>query len=299
MNTVPILLLTFNRPDTTHVVFESIRKTKPTRLYIAQDWPRNKKDVIKIEEVKKLFLIDRECHVEYLIRDKNLWCLDAVTQAIDRFFMNEEFGIILEDDCVMWELFPLFCISMDNIYRGEKRIGTISWSNYIQSSRELDWDYFFSSHHPLLWWWATWRDRWQYYSNNIKLIDQDKSPSIKRYTEWWYWDSNRYTTLLNNQFLTIVPSINFITNIWHIGIHNQRAGSFHDLPISTYQNTVLLLQKKELIINKKYDKWIEEFIFKLYLYTQIEIILRKIWLYKIVHKVFLYFITLLEKVWIK
>ena len=36
----PVLLLIFNRPKTTAVVFEKIRQLKPSRLYIAGDGPR-------------------------------------------------------------------------------------------------------------------------------------------------------------------------------------------------------------------------------------------------------------------
>ena len=35
-----VLLLVFNRPDTTVQVFESIRQAKPSRLYVACDGPR-------------------------------------------------------------------------------------------------------------------------------------------------------------------------------------------------------------------------------------------------------------------
>ena len=36
----PILLLVFNRPDTTRQVFATIRNAKPPKLYIAADGPR-------------------------------------------------------------------------------------------------------------------------------------------------------------------------------------------------------------------------------------------------------------------
>ena len=36
----PILLIIFNRPDTTAEVFEVIKKVKPTKLFIAADRPR-------------------------------------------------------------------------------------------------------------------------------------------------------------------------------------------------------------------------------------------------------------------
>ena len=52
----PILFLIFNRPDKTAVVFESIRKVKPSRLYVAADGPRlNRTGESKlVENVRKV-----------------------------------------------------------------------------------------------------------------------------------------------------------------------------------------------------------------------------------------------------
>ena len=36
----PVLFIIFNRPDTTKRVFNSIKKAKPKKLYIAADGPR-------------------------------------------------------------------------------------------------------------------------------------------------------------------------------------------------------------------------------------------------------------------
>jgi hypothetical protein len=36
----PVLLLTFNRPDTTQLVFNEIRKARPSQLFVAADGPR-------------------------------------------------------------------------------------------------------------------------------------------------------------------------------------------------------------------------------------------------------------------
>ncbi|MFZ2303665.1 MAG: glycosyltransferase family 2 protein, partial [Minisyncoccia bacterium] len=41
---VPILFIIFNRPDTTTRVFETIRKIKPAKLYVAADGPRVHKE---------------------------------------------------------------------------------------------------------------------------------------------------------------------------------------------------------------------------------------------------------------
>ena len=38
--TTPVLFINFNRPDTTRVVFEEIRKIKPAKLFVVADYPR-------------------------------------------------------------------------------------------------------------------------------------------------------------------------------------------------------------------------------------------------------------------
>ena len=39
---IAVLMLFFNRPDSLRVVFEQVRKARPTRLFLFQDGPRNK-----------------------------------------------------------------------------------------------------------------------------------------------------------------------------------------------------------------------------------------------------------------
>jgi hypothetical protein len=307
---IPILLLVFNRPSTTQAVFDSIKKIKPAKLYISQDWPRNQKDEKLIQEVRKIFVIDRECDVQYLYRNSNLWCRDAVVWWIDWFFHYEKFGIILEDDCIMWSQFPEFCLRCDELYTDNSIIWSISGSNYIKETRDTSWDYFFTSHHPLLRWRATRKDRRHNYQHDIHIssIDQNtrkshyknyKDCAIKRYWKWWYRDSNWYSLLRNNHLLTIVPTVNLITNVGHIWIHNQRAWSFHDLPYDSFDHSIAQFQTKELSINQKYDAAMENFIFKLYFYTKIEILLKKSWIYSAIHRTFLSFISLLQKLWLK
>ena len=73
--TTPILLLIFNRPDTTARVFETIRKSRPRRLYIASDGPRSckKGETQKVIDARKVALaVDWKCEVKTLFRRKNL-----------------------------------------------------------------------------------------------------------------------------------------------------------------------------------------------------------------------------------
>ncbi|MCK9344978.1 MAG: hypothetical protein M0P64_02540 [Candidatus Pacebacteria bacterium] len=69
----PILLLIFNRPDTTAKVFEEIRKARPKQLFIASDGPRDNVpgDQVLCAETKSIVKnIDWECEVKTLFREK-------------------------------------------------------------------------------------------------------------------------------------------------------------------------------------------------------------------------------------
>lgn len=148
MTKVPILLLTFNRPDTTQRVFEAIKRIQPTKLFIAQDGPRNDKERAKTDAVKKLRHIDRPCEVRYLTRETNLGCLVAVSSAIDWFFTQVDFGIILEDDCIPSEQVCIFAEAVDRAYRNDERVGCVSLSNYM--TNHSDKVSIFTEHNPLL-----------------------------------------------------------------------------------------------------------------------------------------------------
>src|SRR6185369_14502559 len=99
----PVLLVIFNRPKTTQLVFEAIRQAKPTRLYIAADGPRKnvESDIKNCAETRKIVeQVDWDCKVEILFRNENLNCGVGPSSAFTWFFEHEEEGIILEDDCL-------------------------------------------------------------------------------------------------------------------------------------------------------------------------------------------------------
>ena len=107
-----VLFIIFNRPDTTQKVFEAIRKSKPSKLYVAADAARrgNPDDEEKCKQVRRVVHeIDWECDVRTLFQEKNLGCRLGVQAALNWFFKQEEMGIILEDDCLPNESFFSFC----------------------------------------------------------------------------------------------------------------------------------------------------------------------------------------------
>ena len=70
---IAVLMLFFNRPDSLRVVFEQVRKARPTRLFLFQDGPRNKKDLPAIMACREVVAeIDWDCDVHRNYQEQNL-----------------------------------------------------------------------------------------------------------------------------------------------------------------------------------------------------------------------------------
>lgn len=173
MSSIPILLLTFKRPDTTQKVLDSIRIYKPKRFYIASDGyrPNLLGEKEKVEATRKLIIdqIDWPCDIKTLFRSENLGCRLGVSSAIDWFFEHESEGIILEDDCVPNVSFYGYVDKLLTWYQNDQRVMSISGHNFDFDSYfnpNLTNDFVFSRYHHC-WGWATWKRAWQYYDREM------------------------------------------------------------------------------------------------------------------------------------
>ena len=233
--TSPVLFMVFNRPEPTARVFETIKKARPPRLYIAADGPR-----ASHETDQELCLmtravtddVDWECEVKTLFRDTNLGCKRAVDSAIDWFFEHEEAGIILEDDCLASASFYTYCTELLAKYRDDSRVMVISGVNLNPHSPKIAETYYFSKI-MRIWGWATWRRAWQLHDKEMKSFpdflekkqyqDLFEDPNIALYwVKCWLstylgeidtWDYDWMYTFLIKGGICIKPSVNLVSNI--------------------------------------------------------------------------------------
>ena len=192
---VPILFIIFSRPETTKVVFEGLRKLKPTSLFIACDGPRSHKpeDPQKIAESKEIVAgIDWPCDVKTLYRTENLGCGKGPAQAIDWFFTHVKEGIILEDDCVPSDSFFTFCGEMLDRYRNDEQVMHISGTNFQDGIKRGSSDYYFSVHQHC-WGWATWKRAWERFDYDMK----DYPEFVKKKSLKYISHRNQITTYWN------------------------------------------------------------------------------------------------------
>ncbi len=234
----PVLLLIFNRPETTRVVFDAIRKFRPARLYVAADGPRPEivSDKTKCAEARSIIEnVDWPCEVKRLFQEQNLNRGKAVSTALTWFFSHEEEGIILEDDSLPLPGFFRYCQELLEDYRDDNRVMHIGARNFLRGGKkDSDYSYYFSTC-GYLGGWATWRRAWQAFDYDIRLYDKikqngffdsyflnpiekiyrlrrlDKTVASRGKVDWWdiQWDFARYM----NSGLAIVPHKNLIKNI--------------------------------------------------------------------------------------
>jgi hypothetical protein len=237
-----VLLIIFNRPATTQLVFNAIRLAQPSRLYIAADGPRhiNTNDKEKSNLTRAVTEnVDWPCEVKRLYQKENLGCSLGPRVAFDWFFSFENEGIILEDDCVPNLDFFTFTSEMLVRYRDNNRIISINGSNL--GYKLNNGDSYSYSRFMNMWGWATWRRSYEKIDYNLSNWRQlknkelylwrklrvnffdidiawikywrfqfDKSISDEKITWWDYqWI---YHQLFHNQY-SVVPCNNLVTNI--------------------------------------------------------------------------------------
>lgn len=201
----PILLLVFNRPDTTRVVFESIRSMRPVQLYVAADGPRRDapEDAPKCESARGIATtVDWDCRLQTLFRDTNLGLAAGVSSAITWFFDHVNSGIILEDDCVPSRTFYRFCQELLAFYRDDARVMHISGDNFQYGRSRGPASYYFSKY-AHCWGWATWNRAWQHFS--LPATAQDEP--------WLGWANTWQSTVAASRGLSILPNVNLVRNI--------------------------------------------------------------------------------------
>ncbi len=270
-----VLFLIFNRLDTTQQVFESIRKAKPPRLYIAADGARALKEgeSEKVEAVRDYVMtnIDWECQVMTLFRETNMGCKYAVSSAISWFFSQEEQGIILEDDCLPSQSFFWFCEELLEKYKNDQRIMMVSGTNYLLDVRdEIDGGYLFSRHFSI-WGWATWRRAWNTYDVELDFCT-DEFIARRDYSylalngrlERFYknclelirdkrvdtWDYQWVFNCIYNYGLSIVPPVNLISNLGVEGAH--ASGLTENNFLKTYDVDLPLGQSPRHVVPSMY-----------------------------------------------
>lgn len=254
--TLPILLITFNRPTHTRRSLEAILAAQPTDLYVFQDGPRkgNDNDKLRIAEVKQVIeeLVDKsETRLHTLYEEDNLGCGPGPMMALNWFFSENEMGIVIEDDAIPHPDFFRYAEELLVKYKADESVCAIGSMN-VDARSWGDGSYYFSMMNRNLCAWATWRRAWERF--DIRMLNVSRRQlkmALREYCcdtleiEYWCdrldevhkdgcggqsWDMQFLMSIWLNHGKGIVPNVNLSSNIG-IGdeaTHTMSSGSLID-----------------------------------------------------------------------
>lgn len=234
--TVPVLLLTWKRPEELQLLLDSLRTYKPSKVYIASDGPRvdSSTDGGLILQARKVISdgIDWPCSVSLNYSSTHLGLKERVVTAISWFFSFEEMGIILEEDCIPHPTFFHFVEKMLDRYKDDTRCFAVNGTSFLTSPIQGE-DYYFSKYSHC-WGWGTWRRAWNHFDVDMTSLDsmiQRRAMcslfqsvaeerfwtklflSVKYHNKPDSWAIRWQYTCLINHACILTPTVNLVSNI--------------------------------------------------------------------------------------
>ena len=233
---IPVVLIIFNRIETTKRIFPVIKKIQPSCFYIIADGPRDhvSNERVRCDEVREFVLnsIDWNCELHTNFSEKNLGCKTRISSGLNWVFSMVDCAIILEDDCIPDPSFFSFCHMMLKKYQNDHRIMMISGTNYLSEEIPPEFTYHFSQLFPI-WGWATWNRAWNLYDIDMRywplfkkggfLNSIYKNKLFIHYIERIFddvyagmddtWDAQWFFSCITQRGLCIMPAKNLVSNI--------------------------------------------------------------------------------------
>lgn len=223
----PVLVLTYARIPNTINILELLLKSTNSNIFIFQDAPRTQ---AILESQKTFFDYLKDLPKKYRNRirmkrnDINQGIAVSMISAIDWFFRETTFGIILEDDLVFNLDFLRWCMVAQTELKYHSEIFLISGNRYNKSEEMLRGPTL--TRYPQTWGWATWRDRWVPFRRNIMNMNISSLDFLSRNSSFWLggslrvlagktdtWDILLARYMYTNRYFSVLPSANLVSNI--------------------------------------------------------------------------------------
>ena len=249
---IAVLILFFNRPETLKLMFEEVKKARPSHLFLYQDGARDERDRAGMEASRQIVAdenIDWECDVHRMYQTKNYGCDPSNYMSQKWAFSIVDKCIVLEDDDTPSQSFFPFCKEMLDRYENDDRISMISGTNYDETTPGMPCDYLFTTAFSINGW-ATWRRVVDQWDEHYGFLDDEYATRLlgnlikeRRYQHNFlrfcqyhrslgkaYYETILHAAIFLNSGLSIVPRVNMINNAGASGEGVHLSGSNRDLP---------------------------------------------------------------------
>ncbi len=266
----PVVFIIFKREYYARRVFEAIRNARPKVLFVIADGGRNQEEWTLCQKTRDIIKeVDWPCDVRTNFSETNMRTKARIKSGLDWVFNQTDRAIILEDDCVPDHSFFGFCELMLKKYEDDERVSMITGDQPVRSWQSAA-SYLFSRYFAI-WGWATWRRAWERYdaemsdwperrarrdllkltkhrgasANLTDLFNKEYSGTINSWATRWFYGC------LWSGGLSIVPTVNLVSNIGDEGVHSS-PGLNNNVPLASI-DLARLIEPGDVRQNVAYD----------------------------------------------
>ena len=212
MNKFPIVLTVYNRPYHVECTLDSLLKCDGLsnfKLYIFSDGPKDKNQIKKVNQVRKLIQkYKNKMSISIINRKENFGLLKNITESLDFIFSKFDKAIVIEDDLIFDKKFLKFMKKSIIKYQKSKKILQVSGYSYPLENIKNPYFAKLSS----CWGWAICSDKWVKFrkflkNRNDQLDEYIKIKESKKLKYLFnYNGSFNYLSMLRNHFNNKVNS---------------------------------------------------------------------------------------------
>ena len=276
----PIVLFVYNRPWHTEETLKALMLNEladESVLYIYCDGPKKNaspEDISKIEEVRAVIRKKKWCKEVIIIENnKNLGLANSIIKGVTE--VVEKYGkiIVLEDDIVTSISFLNYINDALNEYEKVEKVMHIS--GYFPETEVKLPDFFFYNQ-TSCWGWATWKNSWLNYNENIvglhkKLINSNRILEFNMNNSYPFlshleanltgdiktWAIKWHASVFLKKGLCLHPAKSYVNNIGfdNTGVHCEVSNKYNIENLSQLK----FKKVKKLIENKNARKSVEKF----------------------------------------
>ena len=186
------LIIAYRRHENVLKLINILSNQGLKRIYIAID--RNTSldsssliDVNKTIEVVIAASKDMPGQLRAAIHTENVGCSAAVLSACEWFFENEEFGLILEDDCIPAEEFLAYANYSRKVIETNSDVWLFCGTQFAPNEKSPDsWSL---SKYALIWGWGTSKSNWNQIASSLRKDGIKISSKNIGFAEKQYWSA--------------------------------------------------------------------------------------------------------------
>ena len=270
-----ILLITHKDFATTRMNFEHLANLPfEKNIYFYNDLYKFESDAKECLEIRQLAVDNSDKIKDVYFTDANLGLKESVPRALDWYFSEVKYGVVVEYDCIISPKGFQFLKEAFLRFSEDGEVTSISVANITSFDHIHKVDFIKTLVTPI-WGWASWRSEVEKWRNFTPIFEDGFRQSIreigqKHASDWLLRNQNAFANgkthttwsdklinyQLNEKKFSIVPSTNLVRNVgFNSSGTNSKPGSiFENLSYGNFEEFSDIPSRTSEIYNREYFK---------------------------------------------